>query len=46
MIIEKKGYIPGQMFTADETRLFMKEIGNHLYIKQTAKAPGLRKYKS
>ncbi|XP_046538005.1 tigger transposable element-derived protein 1 [Equus quagga] len=42
-VIEEKGYVEEQVFTADETGLFYKDVGKRTYITQMAsQAPGFK----
>ncbi|XP_047724566.1 tigger transposable element-derived protein 1-like [Prionailurus viverrinus] len=45
-IIHEKGYMEEQVFNADETGLFYKNVGRRTYIMQMAsKAPGFKSFK-
>ncbi|XP_005608612.2 tigger transposable element-derived protein 1 [Equus przewalskii] len=44
-VIEEKGYVEEQVFTADETGLFYKDVGKRTYITQMAsQAPGFKSF--
>ncbi|XP_004451066.1 tigger transposable element-derived protein 1 [Dasypus novemcinctus] len=45
-IIQEKGYVEEQVFNADETSLFYKDVGKRTYVTQMAsKAPGFKSFK-
>ncbi|XP_008562678.1 PREDICTED: tigger transposable element-derived protein 1-like [Galeopterus variegatus] len=45
-IIHEKGYVEEQVFNADETGLFYKNVGKRTYVMQMAsKAPGFKAFK-
>ncbi|XP_062966172.1 tigger transposable element-derived protein 1 [Cynocephalus volans] len=44
-VIQEKGYVEEQVFNADETGLFYKDVGKRTYITQMAsKAPGFKSF--